>query len=260
MSFGFLWIPLVIAALLAAIASGFVSSFLILRRMTLMSDALSHVALPGIALGLLFHFQPLIGGLAFLLIGVLLIWRLEFQTKLAAETLTGVIFTTALAIGSLMASQTDLLEAFFGDLAHITLGQMALQAGLSLVVITIAWKYLNRIVLFSIAPDLAASVKLSPKKLELVLLLLIALTISIGVSFVGVLLMSSLLIMPAATARQLARSYKSFVGYSVTFSVIGLTGGMALSAFFPVQPGIATVLVSAALFVICLIVPKRQMA
>lgn len=257
MEIGLLTIPLFAAGLLAAVASGFVSSFLVLRRMTLMSDALSHVALPGIALGLLFHFQPLIGGLVFLFVGVIAIWKLEFQTKLAAESLTGVIFTTALAIGALMASQADLLEAFFGDISKITSVQIAIQSLLALVVIYVAWKYLRQIVLFSIAPDLASSVGLSPARLELVLLLLIAATIAIGVGFVGVLLMSSLLIMPAASARQIAKTFKSFVSLSVALAVIGLLGGLILALVFKIQPGIATVLISAALFIFSLLVSRK---
>ncbi len=250
-------IIILVSAAFVAIASGLVSSFLVLRRMTLVSDALSHVALPGIALGIIFKFQPIIGGLLFLFIGILIIWRLEFQTKLVAESLTGVVFTTALAIGSLMASETDLLEAFFGNISNITLSQMAVQAVLALVVIFIALKYLKRIVLFSIAPDLSYSVGLSNRKIELMLLLILALTMSIGISFVGVLLMSSLLIIPAVTARQLVASFKGFVALSVILALVDLLGGIILSVIFKIQPGVATTLIGSAIFALSLIVPKR---
>ncbi|MCL5733837.1 MAG: metal ABC transporter permease [Patescibacteria group bacterium] len=250
-------IIILISAVFVAIASGLISSFLVLRRMTLVSDALSHVALPGIALGIILKFQPIIGGLIFLFVGVLIIWRLEFQTKLAAESLTGVVFTTALAIGSLMASETDLLEAFFGSISNITLFQIVVQTVLALVVIFITLKYLKKIVLFSIAPDLSYSVGLSNQRIELILLLILALTMSIGISFVGVLLMSSLLIIPAVTARQLVASFKGFVELSVILATVDLLGGIIISVIFKVQPGIATTLIGSAIFALSLIIPKR---
>lgn len=240
-----------------AVASGLVSSLLVLRRMTLMSDALSHVALPGIAIGIMFKFQPLLGGLAFLFLGIFLIWKLEFQTKLAAESLTGVIFTTALALGSLLASEADLLEAFFGDITKITVNQMLVQNLLAIIVIVVSLKYLKPLVLLSIAPELAASVKLSPQKLELMLLSLIAITISIGVSFVGVLLMSSLLIIPAVIARQLTKSFYTFVALSILFAVVSLVGGLVLSLIFQVKPGITSVLLSTSIFVVSLFFGKK---
>lgn len=250
-------IIVLISAVFVAVASGLISSFLVLRKMTLVSDALSHVALPGIALGVIFKFQPIIGGLIFLFLGILIIWRLEFKTKLMAESLTGVVFTTALAIGSLMASQTDLLEAFFGNIGNITLSQMIIQAVLALIVIFVALKYFKKIILFSIAPELSYSTGPSNQKVELVLLLILALTMSIGISFVGVLLMSSLLIIPAVTARQLVSSFKGFISLSVILALIDLLGGIIFSVIFKIQPGVATTLIGAAIFALSLVFPKR---
>ena len=97
-----------------ATAAGLVGSFAVMRRMTLASDALSHVALPGIALALLLHANPVLGGVAALLIGALVIWGLEHRTRMPTEVIVGVLFSAALAVGSLLTSGEELLEALFG--------------------------------------------------------------------------------------------------------------------------------------------------
>lgn len=236
------------SGMLVAAASGLVGSFLILRRMSLLSDALSHVALPGIALGVVLAFTPIWGGLAALFVGVLLIWFIENKTKLATESVTGVLFVTALALGALLIPEHDLLEAFFGNVEKITFNQIVFQAAIALITIGLTVRYLKPLALFSIAPDLAASAKISPSAMQLVLLVLIALTIAIGVSFVGVLLISALSIIPAATARNLSKSYRGFLILSVILAVVSLAGGLLAARFYLIAPGIATVLIAAFLF------------
>lgn len=248
---------ILVSGILVAIASGLVGTFLVLRKMTLMSDALSHIALPGIALGLLFHIQPLWGGFLFLFIGILLIWGIEHKTRLAIESITGVLFTTALAAGALMIPEHDLLEAFFGNVEKLSITQLGLQGIIAIFVIILTLRFLKPLLLMGVAPDLAAAEKLSRLKMELLLLVLIALTITIGIGFVGVLLMSALTIIPAVTARNLASSFKEFIIWSVVLSTTSLTIGLLFHYFFLIPPGIATVFVSALLFSISLFSSKK---
>ncbi len=235
-----------------AAASGLVGSFLILRRMALMSDALSHVALPGIALGVILHFAPIWGGLVFLFIGVALIWLVENKTKLATESVTGVLFVTALAVGALLIPEQDLLEAFFGSVTKLTALQIGLQTVVALGIIVFILAYLKRLTLFAIAPDLSASLKVSSLKMQFILLALIALTISIGIGFVGVLLMSAIVIIPPAAARNIAKSFNGFLITSIVIAVLSLTAGLVVGEAYGLNPGVMTVLVSAGLFVISL--------
>ena len=237
-----------ISGIFVAAASGLVGSFLIVRKMSLMSDALSHVALPGIALGIIFKFAPIWGGLAALFVGILLIWLIENKTKLATESVTGVLFVTALAIGALIIPQQDLLEAFFGSVEKITFNQLVFQTVIAIAIIGLVMRYLKPLTLFSIAPELGTSVKISSLAMQLLILILIALTISIGISFVGVLLISALSIIPAATARNLAKRFNSFILISIILSVVSLSGGLLVGRFYGMNPGIATVFLSAALF------------
>lgn len=240
------------SGILVAAASGLIGSLLVLRKMTLLSDALSHIALPGIALGILFHFQPLFGGLLFLLFGVVLIWMIEHKTKLAVESITGVLFVTALAIGALLIPEEELLETFFGSVENLTWNQIILQSLLAVLIIFFTFRYLKPLVLVSIAPDLSTASKISQPKMELLLLFLIAITITVGISFVGVLLMSALLIIPAVTARNLSGNFKSFIAFSIILAVVSITGGLLASNLYAISPGIATVLVSSVFFILSL--------
>src|ERR1700675_2266115 len=87
-----------------AIAAGLIGCFVVMRRMALAADALSHVALPGIGVALALHVHPIFGAAAMLFFGALLVWALEDKARIATETIIGVVFSTALAVGSLMTS------------------------------------------------------------------------------------------------------------------------------------------------------------
>lgn len=244
------------SGILVATASGLAGSFLLLRKMTLMSDALSHIALPGIAIGILFNIEPILGGIAFLFIGVFFIWAIEHKTKLAVETITGVLFVSALAAGSLLIPEEELLETFFGTITNTTLEHLALQGIIATLVIIVLLRFLKPLLLSSIAPDLAVAEKMRHSTYELLLLGLIALTISIGISFVGILLMSALVIIPPATARNLSRNYRGFLTWSVALSVASLTIGLCADIAWQLGSGTGTVFAGALLFVLSLF--KKQ--
>src|SRR5438445_11810332 len=92
-----------------AIAAGLIGCFAVMRRMALAGDALSHVALPGIGVALALHVHPMFGAVAMLFFGSLLVWGLEDSSRIATETVIGVVFSAALAIGSMITSGEDLI-------------------------------------------------------------------------------------------------------------------------------------------------------
>ncbi|MDE3152292.1 MAG: metal ABC transporter permease, partial [Gemmatimonadota bacterium] len=97
-----------------AVAAGLVGSVAVMRRMTLASDAISHIALPGIGLAVLLRVNPVLGALAALFVGTLVVWAVERQTRVPTEAIIGVVFSAALAVGSMMASGEELIDALFG--------------------------------------------------------------------------------------------------------------------------------------------------
>src|SRR5450631_3324618 len=94
----------------AGAAAGLVGCFAVMRRMTLAADAISHIALPGIGFAIVLHLQPVLGATAMLLVGMLVVWGVETRTRIATETVIGVMFSTALAVGSMITSGDALIE------------------------------------------------------------------------------------------------------------------------------------------------------
>jgi ABC-type Mn2+/Zn2+ transport system permease subunit len=111
-------------AIMIGASSGAIGSFVLLRRMALAGDALSHVALPGIALAIAYHIDPFWGVVGFLLPAATLVWWLEGKTQLHPETLIGLLFTSSLAVGILTIPEIDILESLFGSFPSLSLAEL----------------------------------------------------------------------------------------------------------------------------------------
>lgn len=250
---------ILIAGATTALAGAVVGNFLLMRKMSLISDSMPHIALPGIAIGVLLNLaDPLWAAMVFLLFAVAIIWTVRFKTTLELDSIIGVLFVTSLALGSVLAGgEADLLEAFFGSVEKITHPQALAVTALGLVVLAFTWINRRALILSSFESELAESVGISKGKMELIFLLLVALTITAGIHFVGVLLMSSLLIVPSVSGRTLAgKSLKGFFISSAFVGVASTTTGLLLSSVKIIeasQTGIAIVFVAAGFFVLSLI-------
>jgi zinc transport system permease protein len=237
----------------AGAAAGLVGCFAVMRRMTLAADAISHIALPGIGVAILLRIHPILGGVAALLVGTLLVWGIENRTRLATETIIGVVFSTALAIGSLITSGEELIEALFGGVGHLTTVETTLALVLALGVIGfVLWKR-HRLVLALVSPEIAHTSGINVPRLNLYFLLVFALTIALGLRYLGVLLVGSLVIIPAATAKRLARSLRGMLVISVAVSMASTTLGTLLSLSLHRTPGPMIVLVAASFFLLSLL-------
>ncbi len=238
-------------------SSGFLGSFMVLKRMSLVGDALSHVALPGIALALTFGINPMFGALAALILATLGIWYLGERSEVYPEALVGVFFTASLSIGLLLTPEPELLEALFGNIDKIGLmdGILTLFGSILIFVVTAAIS--KKLLLGVVSEDLAKSQKINIAKVNLIYLLLVALVVALGVKFLGTLLTGAMVIIPAATAKNLAKSIKSFhylsVGLGVTSSVVGIV----LANNFGISSGPAVVLVSVGLFIFSFIFRQK---
>ena len=239
-----------VAASLISAAGGILGSFALLRRMALVGDALSHVALPGIALGLLFHFNVFLGALAFLIFGTIVIWGVEHKTKLPVDTLVGVMFTSALAFGALIVPKEDILEALFGDITNITVFDFWLASIIALTIIFLLLLFSKKFTLTLISPDLSLSAGYKPHLLELLFLMIFAFAVAAGIKFTGALLMGSIIIIPAATSRNIARSMNQYIAISAILGVVEAIAGIWLATIYNFPPGPAFVLFSSAIFFI----------
>jgi ABC-type Mn2+/Zn2+ transport system permease subunit len=241
-----------------AVAAGLVGSFAVMRRMTLASDAISHVALPGIGIALALGIHPVLGAVAALLAGVLLVWGLEHRTRIATEAVIGVVFSAALAIGSLLASGEELIDALLGAPAALT--GLELGAGIAgaLAVIAFILVARDRLLVALVSPDLARTVGIDVRRLDLLYLFAFALTIALGLRYLGVLLMGSLLIIPAVTAKVLARTLSGMLALAVAVAVTATLAGSVLASRLDRPPGPLIVVVAAGVFLASLLVRRPR--
>ena len=239
---------LLVGALVGA-ASGYLGSFMVLKRMSLVGDALSHVALPGIAVALTIGANPILGALVALVIATFGIWYLSDHSEVYPEALVGVFFTASLSIGLLLTPEPDLLEALFGNIDEISMldGVMVLAGTLAIFNVTAAIS--KKLLLGVVSEDLAKSQKVNISKINLIYLLLVAVVVALGVKFLGTLLTGAMVIVPAVTAKQLSKSLKSYHLLSLGFGIASAVLGILLARNFGIASGPAVVLTSIAFFI-----------
>jgi len=248
MDAGLSLIYILIAGSFIAAAGGLLGSFALLRRMALVGDALSHVALPGIAIALMFNLNILWGSVVFLVVGIFFIWLVENKTKLPVDTVVGVFFALSLAIGALLVTEGEILEALFGSIVDISILDFWIALVLSLAIIIFILYFSKRFALTFISNDLARSTGLKTSLLELGFLLIFALAVAVGIKLVGALLMGSVIIIPAATSRNIARSFNSYLFMSALIGVFASVTAILISVSYDLAPGPAFVLIAGGLF------------
>ena len=248
-------ISLIVAGFIGA-AAGYLGSIMVLRRMALVGDALSHVALPGLGIALAFNWNPFLWAFVFLGTATWIIWLLEGRTRVPTEALVGILFTFSLAVGILITPEFELIEALFGDISQVSIFDGVLAAFLSVVVFLIGRKIYKGLILGTISEDLAASSGVKPRRLNFIFLILVSVIVALGVKVVGTLLMGALVIISATAAKNLSRNLASFGRLSVVFGMISAPGGVYLAHVFELPPGPIVVLASSVIFLLSLLNKK----
>jgi ABC-type Mn2+/Zn2+ transport system permease subunit len=244
----------VVIGIFVGLSAGYLGSLMVLKRMALVGDALSHVALPGLALGILFNFDPFIGAFLFLFGSALVVWHVERITKLSVETIVGAMFTLALAVGILIIPQPDLLEALFGDITKVTLTDTIVAVVVGLFAVLLTKMIYNKMILGMISEELATSSGINVARTNLVYLLLVSLVVAIGIKIVGSLLVGFLVIVPAATAKNVSSSLFRYALLSSVFGVVSSVSGVLLSTYIELPSGPLVVLSGIAVFLAAVLV------
>jgi ABC-type Mn2+/Zn2+ transport system permease subunit len=240
-----------------ATAAGLVGCFAVMRRMTLASDAISHVALPGIGLALLLHVQPLLGAIVMLLVGTLLIWLIESRTRMATETIIGVVFSAALALGALFTPGESLIEALLGKPGTLTASELGFGIAASIGVAAFVLAQRHRLVIALVSGDMARTSGIDVSRLSLVYLTTFAVTVALGLRYLGVLLMGSLIIIPAATAKYLATTVRSMLVIAVAVAIASTLAGTVVARVYDYETGPVIIAIAALVFFIALLVRDR---
>ncbi len=230
---------------------------MVIKRMSLVGDALSHVALPGIAIALTFGINPILGALIALVVATFGIWYLSEHSEVYPEALVGVFFTASLSIGLLLTPEPDLLEALFGNIDKIgfTDGILTMIGAIIIFAVTLAIS--KKLLLGVVSEDLAKAQKININKINLVYLLLVALVVALGVKFLGTILTGAMVIIPAATAKNLARSITSYQYLSIGAGVVASVIGILVARNFNASSGPIVILVAVAMFILSYVLKKH---
>lgn len=243
------------AGILLACAAGPLGSFVVWRRMSYFGDTLAHASLLGVAFGLLLNVNPFYAVIAVTLLLALGLVVLEKRPHLAIDTLLGIMAHSALSLGLVVVSlmsgiRVDLMAYLFGDLLSVTPADIiSIAIGVAVVLAVLAWQW-RSLLAMTISPDLAFVDGVRLQRVKMLLMLVTALTIGVAMKFVGALIITSLLNIPAATARRFARTPEQMAGIAVIIGIIAVTGGLTFSAFYDTPAGPSVVLAAALMFIV----------
>lgn len=240
--------------LLVGVVSGLLGSLMVIKRMSLVGDALSHVALPGMAVALMLKVDPMLGAFVALLIAILGIWHLEKTSDTYPEALVGLFFTASLAVGILITPEMELFEALFGSIEKISLfdGMVVLFSSVLIFgVIRIIWQ---KLILDVVSPDLARVGGIKMTKINLMFFLMVGLVVALGVKFLGTLLTGALVIIPAIAARNVSHSLSAYRNWSMVFGGLSAVSGILLGLWWNLPVGPLVVLVGVGFYVISILV------
>jgi len=231
-------------------AAGFLGSLMLPKRMALVAGPLGHLALPGIALALIYGFDISLGAFPFVILGIILIWLFERRTKLPTEALTAVVFATSVAIAFFFLPIERAEAALVGDISSIQFNDAVFSIALCLLVFFLVEKIYSKMILINISEDLAKSQKINVGKYNLIYLLLIALIVALGVKVVGGLLTAAIVAIPAATSRNLAKNLAQYKFLSLSFGILSSAIGIFLFKITSLPAGPLIIVSSTFLFMI----------
>ncbi|MEI9906932.1 MAG: metal ABC transporter permease [Actinomycetota bacterium] len=258
--FEFLQPPFMQRALLAALVVGLcaplVGIFLVQRRLSLMGDGLGHIALTGVALGFLLQTNPIATAVVIASIGSIVVELIRAYGRTSGDLALAVLFYGGIAGGVLLIglsskkSNVNLLSYLFGSLTTVSSFDLALIIGLAAVIFTVTFTL--RRALFSLCHDAEyAQVSGVPvKALSMVLAVLTAVTVTISMRVVGLLLVSALMIIPVASAQQLSRSFSSTRRIASLIGIAGALAGVIISFYVDLAPGALIVILIIGVFIV----------
>ncbi|MFT7106434.1 MAG: zinc transport system permease protein [Yoonia sp.] len=237
-----------------AIAAGLLGCFVVWRRMAYFGDATAHAAVLGVALALLFGTSITLGVGIVALVMAVLIHGLSGQGA-AVDTMLGVLAHSALALGlvavTLIPGQRIDLDAYlFGDVLSVTRMDLAVIWVGGALVVGVLWWHWSAMLTATLSPDLAYAAGINPRREQLVLTLLLAAVVAVAIKVVGALLITALLIIPAAAARNYASTPERMALLSMAIGALSAIAGLRIAVIFDTTVGPAIICVAAFIFAV----------
>ncbi len=247
-----------LAALIVGVLCAVVGTYVVLRGMAFLGDALAHAILPGVAVTYLLHANLLLGALLAAIVIALSIGYFSKQGTIKEDTAIGILFAAALSLGialisSMQTYAVDLTHILFGNVLGVSASDLWLTAGLGALILCAVVLLYRPFMVISFDPVLAATLRLPVELLRHTLLLLLALTVVVSLQTVGVGLVAAMLVTPAATAYLLTHRLISMMLVSAGIGALSSVIGLYLSFYLNIVSGSAIVLTATAFFLLAFI-------
>ena len=245
-----------LALLLMAPLFGLLSTMIVTGRMSFFSDALGHSAFTGIAIGSIFGLAaPIWAAVGFSIVFALLFSWVRSRSNQAADTLIGVFSSSAVALGIFVAtlgggSFTKYNKFLIGDILSVTPGEIGMLAVVLVCVLVFWMLFSNRLSLIAIHPQLASSRGMRVGLSQTMFTVAIAVVVTLSISSVGLLILNSLLVLPAAASRNISRNLREYTVFSVIFALAAGLGGLTVSYYLGSSAGAAISLILALIFAV----------
>lgn len=245
----------IIAGVFVAVLLGWLGTFIVTRRMSLIGDGLAHASLAGIALALLLGWAPLPVAVVFSMIMAALIYLLEKKTKISGDMAIALMFTTGMAIGIILLHfyqgyQPELVSYLFGNILTVNSYDLINILAFGGVILICLLLFYRRILFCTFDPIGAYLSGIKVWIYDLVLYLSVAVAIILSIKLIGIILVSALLVTPSAIAKLFSHSFRQFTYLAIITSVVIVFFGLLLSYFLDLPSGAVIVLLGTLLFVL----------
>ena len=242
-----------IAIILAAPLFGLVGTMIVNNKMSFFSDAMGHCALTGIAIGVMLGIENYaVSMLAFAILFAIGIASIIESDVSSSDTIIGVFSSAGIAVGIVILSANGGFSKYsgylVGDILSITKNEIFVLAAIFLVVISVWVISFNKLMLASLSADMAKSKRINVKLYKNLFAVLIALIVTVSIKWVGMLIINSLLVLPAAAAKNIVKSMRAYHIVSVLFSLFSGICGLVLSYYIGTSAGATIVLISSIIF------------
>ena len=252
-----------LAGTMVGILCAVIGTYVVLRGMAFLGDALAHAILPGVAIAYLFGGNLLLGALVAAIVVAIGIGYFSRQGTVKEDTAIGILFAAALSLGVAMISSirtyaVDLSHILFGNVLGVSPTDLWLTAGLGLAVLLTVFLLYRPFMVISFDPVLAATLRLPTELLRNIMLILLAVTIVVSLQTVGVGLGAAMLVTPAATAYLLTKRLSSMMLVSAGLGALSSIVGLYISYYLNIVSGSAIVLTATAIFMIVFLVKRGK--
>lgn len=250
------------AGVITGVIAPLIGTFLVVRRLSLMAETLAHVSLLGVAIGLFAGIQPVITATVTAVVVSLGIEKIRTGKKIFGESALALFFSGSLAFASILLSLSQgfnrsLFSFLFGSIATVSPTDLLLIAGLAVVIVAALFLTYKEIFLVSFDDELADASGVNARVINLVLIVLAAITVSLSIRIVGILLIGALMVIPVVTAMQIAKSFRQVLLFSVVISLLAVISGLFVSYYFDLASGGTIVAIALGLFLLSLVFRRK---